>query len=118
VSKAAASSLYPEQEIKRRAMAWALKLAVNPKDVRFEYLTSKWGCCHRDGSIVLAYDLLDEEQSFQDYVIVHELLHLKIPNHGRVFKSLLTVHIPNWREIAAKAEGKSIVEETAFGEYC
>jgi predicted metal-dependent hydrolase len=30
---------------------------------------------------------------------VHELLHLRVPNHGRLFKTLLTVHIPQWREL-------------------
>ena len=36
--------------------------------------------------------------NFQDYVIVHELVHLKIPNHGRLFKSLLSAHLPEWRK--------------------
>ena len=36
---------------------------------------------------------------FQDFVIAHELLHLRVPNHGRIFKALLTTHIPNWRQL-------------------
>jgi predicted metal-dependent hydrolase len=39
----------------------------------------------------------DESASFQDFVIVHELLHLKVPNHGRLFKALMTAHVPKWR---------------------
>jgi Protein of unknown function DUF45 len=34
---------------------------------------------------------------FQDFVVAHELLHLRIPNHGRLFKALMTAHIPGWR---------------------
>ena len=45
----------------------------------------------------LAADLNDQEQGFQDFVVAHELLHLRVPNHGRLFKALMTAHVPNWR---------------------
>ena len=66
--------------------------------VRIWPMTRKWGSCSRGGIITLAEDLADEEQDFQDYVVVHELLHLRIPNHGKVFNALLTAHVPGWRE--------------------
>jgi predicted metal-dependent hydrolase len=28
---------------------------------------------------------------------VHELLHLKVRNHGRLFRAMMSVHVPNWR---------------------
>ena len=34
---------------------------------------------------------------FQDFVIVHELLHLRLPNHGKLFKATMTVHVPDWK---------------------
>lgn len=61
-------------------------------------MTRKWGSCSTGGVVTLAEDLAAEEQNFQDYVIVHELLHLRVPNHGKLFKALLTVHVPNWRD--------------------
>jgi predicted metal-dependent hydrolase len=30
-------------------------------------------------------------------VIAHELLHLRVPNHGKVFKALMSAHVPDWR---------------------
>lgn len=117
--KSLASSLYPEQDLKRRILAWALKISVNPKEVRFEYLSAKWGACHPDGTIVLSYDLLEQRPEFQDYVMVHELLHLKHPNHGRMFKAMLAVYIPNWRQIEESVGGDdSRVAEVPLREYC
>jgi predicted metal-dependent hydrolase len=51
-------------------------------------------------------------EDFQDFVVAHELLHLRIPNHGRLFKSLMTAHVPKWREF--EAFGKSISSPLPF----
>lgn len=96
---AAKSSLYPAQELKRRTMAWAVKLRVNPKVVRVQEMRRKWGSCSSAGTITLAIDLVHQDEKFQDYVIVHELLHLKYATHGRVFKALMSAHIPGWRDL-------------------
>ncbi|WP_082746930.1 M48 metallopeptidase family protein [Burkholderia sp. MSMB1826] len=93
------SSLYPVQELRRRALAWAVKLRVNPRVVRVQEMRRKWGSCSSSGTITLAFDLLDQDERFQDYVIVHELLHLRFGSHGRVFKALMSVHIPGWRHL-------------------
>lgn len=91
------SSLYPVQDLHRRALAWALKLKVNPRVVRVQAMRHKWGSCSSAGTVTLASDLLDQDARFQDYVIVHELLHLRYSTHGRVFKALMSAHIPGWQ---------------------
>jgi predicted metal-dependent hydrolase len=40
---------------------------------------------------------------FREYVIVHELLHLKVPNHGKLFKTLLRAYLPDCESIRASA---------------
>ena len=94
------SSLYPAQEQKRRTLPWAVKLRVNPRVIRVQKMRRKWGSCSSKGIITLASDLADEERRFQDFVIAHELLHMRVPNHGRLFKALMSVHIPGWRTIS------------------
>jgi len=89
--------LTPAARLKRRVDFWAVRLRVMPRVIRVQRMTRKWGSCSTAGTITLAIDLDGERASFQDYVIVHELLHLKIPNHGRLFKALLTAHVPHWR---------------------
>lgn len=91
------SPLYPSQELRRKTLAWALKLHVNPKVVRVQEMPRKWGSCSSRGTVTLAIDLVDQEERFQDFVIVHELLHLRFPTHGRLFKAVLTAHVPGWQ---------------------
>ncbi|MGH7958708.1 MAG: M48 metallopeptidase family protein [Opitutaceae bacterium] len=62
----------------------------------------KWASCSTRGRVCFARDLLDRSPHEQDYVIVHELLHLRHPNHERVFRALLTAHLPRWRETHCK----------------
>lgn len=76
-----------------------MELNVAPRAIRVQRMKRKWGSCSTLGTITLAADLSACNESFQDFVIVHELLHLRVPNHGRLFKTLLTVHIPRWREL-------------------
>lgn len=88
---------YPAQDLRQRTLAWAVKLRVNPRQVRVQEMRRKWGSCSSTGTVTLAHDLLLRESTFQDFVIVHELLHLRISNHGRLFKTLMTAYVPNWR---------------------
>jgi predicted metal-dependent hydrolase len=85
--------------LKRRVSAWGVRLKVSPKVIRVQYMTRKWGSCSTKGIITLAIDLHDQEDRFQDFVIVHELLHFRISTHNRLFKALMTVHVPGWREL-------------------
>ena len=64
-------------------------------------MTRKWGSCSDKGILSLATDLAEHESRFQDFVIVHELLHLRVRNHGRLFKTLMSLHVPHWRTFQA-----------------
>jgi predicted metal-dependent hydrolase len=62
-------------------------------------MTRKWGSCSTSGVITLATDLVEQRPQFVDFVIAHELLHLRVPNHGKMFKALMTMHVPLWRRM-------------------
>ena len=72
----------------------------NPRVIRVQDMRRKWGSCSSAGTVTLASDLVDQEPRFQDFVIAHELLHLRVRNHGRLFKALMSVHVPDWRKHA------------------
>jgi len=80
-------------------MAWALELKLNPVRVVIKDMPNKWGSCSPDGVVTFAEDLAEMEPEFQDYVIVHELLHLRYSNHGRRFRAMMTAAVPRWREL-------------------
>jgi len=93
------SSLYPDQQLRRRAMAWALRIKVNPKRVDIAEMPKKWGSCTSDGVVTFADELAETDKAFQDYVIVHELLHLRYRAHGKHFRAMMSALVPNWREL-------------------
>lgn len=84
--------------LRNRVNYWSERLKATPRIVRIQRMTCKWGSCSNRGVITLAEDLADQEISFQDFVIAHELLHLRVPNHGRLFKALMSAYVPRWRE--------------------
>ena len=98
-----------QRDFKTRVQTWAARVRVAPAQIRVQQMTRKWASCSARGWCTFASDLLEEGHTFQDYVIVHELLHLKVRNHGRVFKSLLTVHLPTWRKFCPDGLGTSCV---------
>jgi len=86
--------------LKREVRDWAGKIRVEPKQLYVQRMTRKWASCSTRGRICLSTDLLREDRRFRSVVIVHELIHLMVPNHGKLFKSLMNAHMPDWERIA------------------
>jgi predicted metal-dependent hydrolase len=72
---------------------WAIRIGVAPKEIRLRPMKRKWASCSSRGRLTFATALLQEPAAFRREVIVHELLHLKVPNHGKVFKALLKTYL-------------------------
>ncbi len=61
--------------------------------------STRWGSCsRRSGRISLNFRLLFAPQSIMDYVIAHELSHLKEPNHSKRFWKLVASAVPDYKE--------------------
>ena len=85
----------PTEIFKSEVNTWAKKIGVEPKEVHLRPMKRKWASCSSKGRLTFNKDLLGEPAPFRREVIAHELLHLKIPNHGKVFKSLLRAYLAN-----------------------
>ncbi len=78
--------------------AWVQRLDVQPGRVQFRAMYRKWGSCSSKGNITLNTALCDVPPDLAEYVILHELVHLRVFNHGKAFKALMSAHMPDWRE--------------------
>ncbi len=78
------------------ALPWLSGRALPPP--RVVRLRARWGSCAADGRITLNLGLVLLEQPLIDYVLLHELCHLREMNHGPRFYALLAAALPDHRE--------------------
>jgi hypothetical protein len=83
----------PAELFKAEVRAWARRLGVEPKEIRIREMKRKWASCSSEGRLTFDRALLKQPADFRAWVIVHELLHLKVPNHGKLFRALLRAHL-------------------------
>lgn len=83
----------PAELLRSEVRAWAERIGVEPREVQLRPMKRKWASCSSKGRLTFDADLLRQPAGFRAEVIVHELLHLKVPNHGAVFKALLRAHL-------------------------
>ena len=76
----------------------APRLGVSYRDVRIRDQRTRWGSCSPRGSLSFNWRLALAPFEVLDYVVVHELCHLREPNHSRRFWSLVESRRPGWRE--------------------
>ncbi len=68
-------------------------------------MKKRWGSCNFEKRIVLVnLELIKKQVYCIEYIILHELLHLRIPNHSKEFWKLLTLYMPDWKYRKEKLE--------------
>jgi predicted metal-dependent hydrolase len=85
--------IIPGQVFKTEVLTWAKRIGVEPKEIRVRPMKSKWASCSRNGRLTFNSEILEKPASFRREAIVHELLHLKVPNHGKLFKNLMKAYL-------------------------
>jgi len=68
-----------------------------PNRVRVRAMKTRWGSCSAARNISLALMLVEQPLELIDYVIVHELCHLREMNHSRAYWSLVESLMPDWK---------------------
>lgn len=86
--------------------AWEPILKVKVAALTYRNMRSRWGSCQpATGKICINTRLALYPPECLEYVVVHEMCHLLVHNHGPAFKGLLDKVMPDWRERNAKLRG-------------
>jgi predicted metal-dependent hydrolase len=85
-----------KQAFKHRVHQWADRLDVQVVQLSVRPMRRKWASCSTNGRLNFNVELLGLDTGLWDYVIVHELLHFSVPNHGRLWKSLMQAHVGDY----------------------
>ncbi len=70
-----------------------------PKRISIRGQSTRWGSCSRRGTISLNYKLLQLPEEAVDYIIMHELCHLRHPNHSANFWTEVEKYVPDYKRI-------------------
>ena len=89
-------------EFAQRTRDWAERLGVRVRAVTVRKMRNKWASCSTAGRLTFDESLLTKARDLQDYVIVHELLHVSVPNHGKLWKSLMRAHLGEYERFEAQ----------------
>ncbi len=85
-----------EEELRDAVKTWATKMGVQVPQIHVRPLKNKWGSISTKGRMTLNAQLLDLPKELGEFVIVHELVHILAPNHGKVFKCFMDAYLPAW----------------------
>lgn len=104
------SEVNSKNRFKQRVHEWAEKLDVQVVWLGVRPMKNKWASCSTEGHLNFNTELLDMDEPVRDYVIVHELLHFSVPNHGKLWKSLMRAHLGEYEacedELRQKVQNK------------
>jgi hypothetical protein len=95
--------------ILQRSMESAAPQGIPEPEWTVRFMKRRWGSCSRTGRIVFNVRLVQTPVALIEYVVMHELCHLKHHDHGRAFYALLGRCLPDWKE-RRKRLGRIVVD--------
>lgn len=84
------------------------RMNVNQPEIKIRQMKKRWGSCGKSGAIVLNTELVKASLHCIDYVILHEICHLKISSHNNGFYKLLEKYMPDWKLRKERLETRCI----------
>lgn len=86
------------EELRWAVRHWAARIGVKSPQVHLREMRRKWASISGVGRLTLNTELVGMPKDLGEFVIVHELVHLLAPNHGKVFKSFMHAYMPDWEQ--------------------
>ena len=93
---------------------WTARLNEPGVTWKLRRMKTLWGVCHfSKRQITYARMLALKPRELVEYVVVHELTHLKVHNHGPAFKALMDARLPNWRQLRRRLNARAATGSAA-----
>jgi predicted metal-dependent hydrolase len=86
------------QEIEAKVAEKARLMHVSPKAITIRDQRTRWGSCSSRGTLSFNWRLIMVAPSVMEYVVVHELAHMTVPNHSADFWRLVAQYFPAYKE--------------------
>ncbi len=114
-NRAAAQADLSEAELRTRAECilpdrlaeWAERMGVSPTGFRVTGAKKRLGSCSAENRICLSYHLMRWPDAVVDYVVVHELAHIRHKHHGPAFYAEIARYLPEYRQALAVLRGRA-----------
>ena len=87
-----------KEAFKSEVADWATKLDVDIVSIAVRPMKNKWASCSTNGRLNFSTEVLELDEELRAYIVVHELLHFFVPNHGKLWKSLMLAHLGDYEE--------------------
>ena len=85
-----------QREIHARCMWFSMTTGYTPESIRITDARRRWGSCTSTGGLNFSWRLIQAPLEIVDYVIVHELVHLRQPDHSKKFWSKVEEIMPDY----------------------
>lgn len=85
---------------------WTFKTKLLPKNISYRFNKGRWGSCSYENNISINYKLLQFDKKCIEYVVLHELCHIKEKNHSSKFWNLVSLYMPEYKEVEKMLRGK------------
>ncbi|MDR1292184.1 MAG: Maf family protein [Clostridiales Family XIII bacterium] len=85
------------RELPERTREWAARMGVRPTKVSVGSARKRWGSCKQDGGIRYTWRIMLGNERLVDYLVVHELAHLKQMNHSKRFWAVVEAALPDFK---------------------
>ena len=100
-----------KQDFKDQVRYFAGQIGIEINTLALRPMKNKWASCSVCGNLNFNVELLALERDIGEYVIVHELLHFRAPNHGKLWKSLMMAYLGDYEDVEKKL--KAVCESPA-----
>lgn len=85
-------------ELPQRTAYWSAVMGLTPTSIKITSAKTRFGSCSGKNGLCFSWYLMQYPDSAIDYVVVHELAHIRHHNHSPAFYALIEQYLPDWRE--------------------